>query len=144
MGKNPGPIVDADSGATIGEHRGTHEFTIGQRKGIGVEQPSQTGRPRYVLKIEPVTRTVVVGEREGLRVDAIRAQRAIWSAPVPEPGSEVLVQIRAHGDAVPARVISTSESDFGVELIGDLTALASGQSCVIYDRDRVLGQGTVS
>ena len=56
LGSRPGPVVDAATGATVGEHEGTYGFTVGQRRGLGVSVGDQ--RPRYVLAIEPVTRTV--------------------------------------------------------------------------------------
>ena len=60
LGEAPGPIVDTD-GATVGSHDGTYGFTIGQRRGLHLDHPADDGRPRYVLSIEPVTRTVTVG-----------------------------------------------------------------------------------
>src|SRR5712675_1330005 len=59
LGDAPGPIVDTD-GTVLGEHGGAFGFTIGQRKGLHVDKPAPDGRPRYVLSIEPVTRTVTV------------------------------------------------------------------------------------
>src|SRR6266516_6132347 len=60
LGQAPGPIIDT-SGAVLGEHDGAYAFTGGQRKGLRVATPSSDGKPRYVLDIEPVTRTVTVG-----------------------------------------------------------------------------------
>ena len=62
LGSRPGPVVDAATGATVGEHDGTYGFTVGQRKGLGVAVGDQ--RPRYVLGIEPVSRTVTIGTRD--------------------------------------------------------------------------------
>src|SRR5918992_921544 len=59
LGSRPGPVVDAATGATVGNHDGTYGFTVGQRKGLGVAVGD--ARPRYVLGIEPVSRTVTVG-----------------------------------------------------------------------------------
>ena len=60
LGEAPGPIVDS-SGATLGSHDGAYAFTVGQRRGLRLDRPAEDGRPRYVLGIEPVTRTVTVG-----------------------------------------------------------------------------------
>ena len=72
LGQAPGRIVDA-SGAVLGEHEGAYGFTVGQRKGLRVGTPAGDGRPRYVLDIEPVTRTVTVGPAEGLDITEITA-----------------------------------------------------------------------
>ena len=63
LGQAPGQIVDT-SGAVLGEHDGAYAFTVGQRRGLRVGTPADDGRPRYVLDIEPVTRTVTVGPAE--------------------------------------------------------------------------------
>src|SRR5882757_746269 len=71
LGARPGPVVDAASGAVLGEHAGVHGFTVGQRRGLGLGQPAPDGRPRYVLAIEPVSGTVRVGPAEALDVREI-------------------------------------------------------------------------
>lgn len=144
LGARPGPIVDYSTGATIGEHEGTYAYTIGQRRGIGIEQPSVTGRPRYVLEIDAGSNTVLVGERENLSVATISASDAVWCGPRPAVGQDVLAQVRAHGTPVPARMKRVTTDSFGVELLDELNSVAAGQSCVLYDEDLVLGQGTVS
>jgi tRNA-uridine 2-sulfurtransferase len=60
LGQAPGQIVD-QSGAVLGEHDGAYAFTVGQRRGLRVGTPAEDDKPRYVLDIEPVTRTVTVG-----------------------------------------------------------------------------------
>ena len=98
LGQEPGQIVDT-SGAVVGEHQGAYAFTVGQRRGLRVGTPAGDGKPRYVLDIEPVTRTVTVGPAEGLDITEIAATRPVWTgcAP-PEQPMECLVQLRAHGD----------------------------------------------
>src|SRR5580704_11105477 len=98
LGEAPGPIVD-ESGAVLGQHGGVYAFTVGQRRGLRVGQPATDGRPRYVLDIEPVTRTVTVGSAEALEVSEIAAERPVWTGcPLPVTPRESLVQLRAHGD----------------------------------------------
>ena len=70
LGSLPGPVVDAATGATVGEHDGTYGFTVGQRKGLGVAVGDQ--RPRYVLGIEPVSRTVTIGTEDLAGVTEVR------------------------------------------------------------------------
>jgi len=77
LGQAPGQIVDT-SGAVLGEHDGTYAFTVGQRKGLR-SAPRDDGKPRYVLDIEPVTRTVTVGPAEGLDITEIAADRPVWT-----------------------------------------------------------------
>ena len=98
LGDAPGRIV-AEDGTPVGTHDGAFGFTIGQRKGLRVGVPAADGQPRYVLDIEPVTRTVTVGPRESLDVQEILAERPVWSGsePLREP-RECLVQLRAHGE----------------------------------------------
>ena len=143
LGEQPGPIVDAATGAEIGRHRGTYGYTVGQRKGLGVTQASPSGRARYVLSIEPVSRTVVVGEREGLAVDRVEAVDAVWCAPTPTAGRRCTLQIRAHGEAVAGVLVEAADDSFTVVVDEPVLGVAGGQSAVIYDRDRVLGQGTI-
>ncbi|MFC7573481.1 tRNA methyl transferase PRC-barrel domain-containing protein [Klenkia terrae] len=89
-------------GGDGGEHQGTHGFTIGQRKGLGIAVGDQ--RPRYVLGIEPVTRTVTVGTAEQTGVDEVVTGRPSWTGPAPVLPLEAVVQLRAHGTPVPCTV----------------------------------------
>ncbi|ELB91694.1 tRNA-specific 2-thiouridylase MnmA, partial [Rhodococcus wratislaviensis IFP 2016] len=95
IGVRPGSVVDADSGEVLAEHEGVHGFTIGQRKGLGVQGPAADGQPRYVTSIEPDTGTVRVGSARDLEVHAITADRAVWtSGSTPTGPLECTVQVR--------------------------------------------------
>jgi tRNA-uridine 2-sulfurtransferase len=143
LGDAPGRIV-AEDGTPVGTHDGAFGFTIGQRKGLRVGVPAADGRPRYVLDIEPVSRTVTVGPRESLDVQEILAQRPVWSGCAPlHEARECLVQLRAHGEVHRATA----------ELAGDMLQItldrpaqgvAKGQAAVLYDGDTVLGSATIS
>ena len=74
LGAQPGRIIDED-GEVLGEHQGAYGFTVGQRRGLRSGTPPPDGRPRYVLDIQPVTNTVVVGPAEALDVTR-RGRRA--------------------------------------------------------------------
>ncbi|MFN8126703.1 MAG: tRNA 2-thiouridine(34) synthase MnmA [Candidatus Nanopelagicales bacterium] len=143
LGERPGDIVDAATGATLGTHSGTYGFTVGQRRGLGLTDPAESGRPRYVLSIEPTTGTVRVGDRDDLAVDRISADAAVWCGPLPAAGAELAVQIRAHGDAVGCRVDRVDDDSFDIRLTSDVFGVAPGQSAVLYQGDRVVGQGTI-
>ena len=103
LGEAPGPIVDS-SGAAVGTHDGAYAFTVGQRRGLHLDHPAADGRPRYVLSIEPVTRTVTVGPAEELEIRDITAQRPVWTgcAPLTEARA-CAVQLRAHGEVYPCQ-----------------------------------------
>src|SRR3954465_2874703 len=81
LGSLPGPVVDAGTGATVGEHDGTYGVTVGQRKGRGGTGGGQ--RPRYVLGIEPVSRTVTIGTRDLAGLGEVRTAVPTWTGPAP-------------------------------------------------------------
>src|SRR3984893_15378363 len=88
LGAAPGAVVDT-AGTVVGRPHGRYGFTVGQRKGLHIGTPAPDGRPRYVLDIEPVSRTVTVGPAEELAVTGITATRPVWTRcpPPPPPGS---------------------------------------------------------
>jgi tRNA-specific 2-thiouridylase len=143
LGEAPGPIVDAD-GTVIGSHDGSYGFTVGQRRGLRIDRPAPDGRPRYVLDIEPVSRTVRVGPAQALDTTEITTVRPVWSGCRPPSGPvEVLVQLRAHGEIYPA----TCRPDGDVltlRLHRPARGVARGQAAVLYDGDVVLGSGTIA
>jgi len=143
LGHAPGPIVDA-SGAILGEHDGAYAFTVGQRRGLRVGTPAGDGKPRYVLDIEPVTRTVTVGSAEGLDVTEIIAIRPVWTGCTPpdEP-RDCLVQLRAHGE-VHACTAWLDGDAIRIRLHHPARGVAKGQAAVLYDGDTVLGSATIS
>ena len=142
MGSETGPIVDQD-GNKIGEHKGAYTYTIGQRKGLGLTVPTSDGSPRFVLKIEPVSNTVVVGPREDLAITTMRGERPVWCGPqVSGTAQEGFVQVRAHGAALPCTYYFDGTL-LVAELKQPLLGLATGQAMVIYDGDRVVGSATI-
>jgi tRNA-uridine 2-sulfurtransferase len=143
LGSVPGPIVDRD-GTALGSHDGSYGFTIGQRRGLAIDHPAADGRPRYVLNIEPASRTVTVGPPEALDVREIEATGPVWSgcAPPSEP-LPCLVQLRAHGQVYPAVCASAGDS-ITISLREPARAVAPGQAAVFYDGDAVLGSATIS
>ncbi|MFJ7218407.1 tRNA 2-thiouridine(34) synthase MnmA [Amycolatopsis sp. NPDC098790] len=149
LGQRPGELVDAETGAVLGRHTGVHGFTVGQRKGLGIEAPAPDGRPRYVLSLEPVSGSVKVGSANGLGVKVIEADRAIWPSgePLNEP-TECVVQVRAHGGIVDAVADVDSEA-MTLHLREPLRGVAPGQVVVLYRPDAeggdvVLGSAKIS
>jgi tRNA-specific 2-thiouridylase len=143
LGARPGQVVDDETGEVLGEHAGVHGFTIGQRKGIGVEAPASDGKPRYVLSLEPVTATVRVGAREKLAVSEIRTQLPVYPSDNVLPGpTECSIQVRAHGGVADAVITPTGEG-LDVRLREPLHGIAAGQKLVAYDGDVVLAAATI-
>jgi tRNA-uridine 2-sulfurtransferase len=145
LGDAPGDIVDAHSGAVLGQHTGAYGYTIGQRKGLDLRVPAPDGRPRYVLSITPVTNTVVVGSRDLLDISTVEAVRPIWHASAEAP-VECVVQMRAHGEVRPA-VVSVTPDSLTAALRRPARGIAAGQAVVAYrpdpDGDIVLGSATI-
>jgi tRNA-specific 2-thiouridylase len=145
LGPRPGPVVDAGTGAVLGEHEGAYGFTVGQRRGLGVAVGDS--RPRYVLGIEPVTRTVTVGTADLAGVREVRTAPPTWTGAAPALPLRAEVQLRAHGAPVPCTV-TAGDDGLRIALDEQQRGLAPGQSAVLYEPDpvrgdRVLGQGEV-
>lgn len=142
LGSEIGPIVDQD-GNVIGEHKGAYTYTIGQRKGLGLTVPAADGNPRFVLKIEPKSNTVVVGSKDDLAVTEIIGEKPIWCGPSPTSNWQSgYVQVRAHGAPLVCKYRQI-EGRVEIDLDEPLFGLATGQAAVIYDGDRVVGSATV-
>jgi tRNA-uridine 2-sulfurtransferase len=143
LGEKPGQIVD-QSGAVVGEHDGAFGFTVGQRRGLRMGKPAPDGKPRYVLDIEPVTRTVTVGPASSLDVVAITGERPVWSGRgVPSEPIRCLVQLSAHGEPI-ACTAWTEPDGLRIRLARPARGVAKGQAAVLYEGDRVLGSATIS
>ncbi|MCW2678767.1 MAG: tRNA (5-methylaminomethyl-2-thiouridylate)-methyltransferase [Frankiales bacterium] len=141
LGAQPGPVVDALTGAVVGQHGGAYAYTVGQRRGLALTVPAPDGRPRYVLSVEPVSRTVTVGPGEALDTSVVRGDRPQWLDPRPLP-LECDVQLRAHG-AVHRCVVHEDAGGWRLELATPARGIAPGQAAVLYDGDRVLGSATL-
>jgi tRNA-specific 2-thiouridylase len=144
VGAEQGEIVDRD-GTVVGSHDGAHAFTVGQRRGLRLGVPASDGKPRFVLEVRPVTNTVVVGPKEALAIAEVAGSRYTWAGAAPR-GAETPfscdVQIRAHADPVPA-VAVVRDGELVVTPDAPLDGVAPGQTAVIYDGTRVLGQCTI-
>jgi tRNA-specific 2-thiouridylase len=134
-----GEMVTTD-GKVIGEHAGVHNFTVGQRKGLGVA----TGSPLYVIQIKNDTREVVVGKDEDLYSQTLRARRVnlISTAELREP-MRVAVKIRHKHQAAAAVIESAGPDEVLVTFDQPQRALTPGQAAVFYDGDVVVGGGWI-
>src|SRR5664279_2894273 len=142
LGARPGQVID-EAGRVLGDHEGAYAFTVGQRKGLRIGTPAPDGKPRYVLDVQPVTNTVVVGPRAALQVDAVRAGQMTWCGKPGQPGQDVAVQVRAHGEVVPGRIERLDGAGTAVVLELPLVGIAAGQTLVLYAGSRVLGAATI-
>ena len=142
LGEEAGDIVDTD-GTVLGEHRGAYAFTIGQRRGLGLQRPAEDGAPRYVVDVQPRTNTVVVGTAELLGEDALTAELARWCGAAPEGVVSVGAQVRAHGEEIPGTAWADGDR-VEVRLERRVRGVAAGQSVVLYDGTRVVGSATIS
>jgi tRNA-specific 2-thiouridylase len=142
LGSAPGSIVD-EAGTVLGGHDGTYGFTVGQRRGLALSTPAADGRPRYVLAVSPVSRTVTVGPIDRLDVSRIECGVPVWCGDAPElPLVSVAAQVRAHGEPVPCDV-SVVGGRLIATLHSDLRGVAAGQTLVVYQADRVVGSATI-
>lgn len=140
----PGDIVDLD-GQVLGEHDGVWRYTVGQRRNLGL-RPTATHHRRFVVDLDPTSRTVVVGPRDALACGWFEVDAPSWAVtPPPADGDRVRVQIRAHAPAVVAtlhRVGTGWRATLDVPLHG----VALGQVAAVYDLgDRTcLGGGRIT
>ncbi len=134
-----GEMVTTD-GKVVGEHGGVHNFTVGQRKGLGVASSS----PLYVIQIKNDTRQVVVGKDEELYSRTLRAHRVnlITTAELSEP-MRVTVKIRHKHLPAPAVIESAGPNEVLVTFDEPQRALTPGQAAVFYDGDVVVGGGWI-
>ncbi|MCL6504389.1 MAG: tRNA 2-thiouridine(34) synthase MnmA [Pirellulales bacterium] len=126
-------------GEVVGHHAGLEGFTIGQRKGLGVA----LGEPRYVVRLEPETRRVVIGTRAELARRELTARDANWLCDPPRQPLRLSVQIRYRSAAVPALVTPLPNNRFSVRFDEEVYGIAPGQAAVCYQADRVLGGGWI-
>jgi tRNA-specific 2-thiouridylase len=139
-GLGSGPIVDP-TGRVLGRHAGIHQFTVGQRKGLGVA----VGQPLYVLELRPETREVVVGSADALEERDLLAEHVNWiSDDPPTSAVSATVQIRHRHRAAPAIVTPLDGERARVEFDEPQRAIAPGQAAVFYDGDVVLGGGWIA
>lgn len=135
-----GGVITDQGGRVVGRHEGTHRFTIGQRKGLGLSAPL----PLYVVDIDAAERKVVVGPRAALERNEFTASRVNWVAAVaPAPSTRADVQIRHRHEAAPATVTALDADRARVVFDEPQSAITPGQAAVFYDGDVVLGGGWI-
>ncbi len=128
------------SGEVVGRHSGIHNFTVGQRKGLGVA----TGTPLYVLQIDGERRQVVVGSDDQLFSSTLRARRLNWIA-VEDLRSpmRVTIKIRHRHEPARARIEKTGADEVTATFDQPQRAITPGQAAVFYEGDVVVGGGWI-
>ena len=133
-----GPLLDSD-GTTVGEHKGTAAYTVGQRQGLGVA----LGAPRYVSRIDPVSNTIQLGRREDLEVGEFTVERSSFISSPPRAAYRASVRIRHRAAPVDATIGPLGERRWTVATDEPVWAAAPGQAAVFYDGDELLGGGRI-
>jgi tRNA-specific 2-thiouridylase len=131
----PGEVVDGE-GRTLGRHAGIVDFTVGQRRGIGVSAKT----PLYVTEVRPEAKQVVVGRKGQLEAWEVRVGGLNWFL---DPGSAQAVQVRYNGGPIPCEVEEVGDGEWVARLAEPAVGVAPGQSAVFYAGDRVVGGGVV-
>ncbi len=134
-----GAVVDR-AGRPLGRHRGHHNFTVGQRRGIGVS----LNEPGYVLATDAAANTVTVGTREDIETRRIRVRDAVLH----RDGARVdNVRLRYHSDTLPASIGAAApgrHEALDLELAEPFDAAAPGQTAVLMDGETIVGHGTIA
>jgi tRNA-specific 2-thiouridylase len=137
----PGEIVD-ERGAVLGAHAGQHRFTVGQRRGLGIDS---AGEPLFVLHKDAATRRVTVGPRDALRADRVR----IRGTRLHREGARVdRVKLRYRSRPLPARLPdglpAGRHRDLELALSEPIDGAAPGQLACLMDGELVVGWATIA
>lgn len=140
---DPGDIIHVD-GRILGSHKGIINYTIGQRKGLGISSEN----PLYVIKLNALKKQVIVGEKNYLAKTEILTKEVNWLYDFKikeslEKGRKMHVKIRSSQEPIPATVYAYGK-DARIVLQNPEYGVASGQACVFYEGSRVIGGGWIS
>jgi len=149
----PGEIVHLD-GRVLGQHNGVINFTVGQRRGIGVHDKGSNNEPLYVVKVEPATRRVYVGPKAALARHRVVLREVNWLGRPGEATEDVPVTVKLRSMSQPAPATVTLEGGTAedanqsvrtatVMLEEPQFGIAPGQACVFYQGERLLGGGWI-
>lgn len=141
--ERPGDIVHID-GRVLGSHNGIVNYTIGQRKGLGIGGGhNEANDPFYVVKIDPQSNRVMVGPKEALARDVVFIRECNWlmdaSAPMP-----VQVKLRSMTRAMDATLYPKEDGTAEIHLAEAQFGVSPGQAAVVYNGSRVLGGGWIT
>jgi tRNA-specific 2-thiouridylase len=135
LGDRPGAVVTPE-GSVVGEHRGLYNFTVGQRRGLGLSGP----RPYYVVALQAETEELVVGTAEAAETRRVWVSALVRHADVIPPAG--IVQLRSSGGTSSAIVLEEGE-ELVLELSKPVRGVAPGQTAVLYEQDEVVAAGLI-
>ena len=133
--RQQGEIVDRN-GRVLGRHEGQHEFTVGQRRGLGVHSPE----PLYVVKKDAATNRVTVGTKQELAATTVHLETARLHRPAEQVRA---VRLRYHAEPIPCRASAGGGDKVRLELERPANAVAPGQLACLMRDDCVVGEGTI-
>lgn len=132
-------LIEDTQGRVIGQHRGLHLFTIGQRRGINCP----AAEPYYVIRLEHARNRLIVGQRQELACDRCAVENVNWINPPALFPADVRSQIRYRHKSAPARVAATSPTTVELQFENPQDSITPGQGAVFYRDDEVLGGGWI-
>ncbi|MFK7802411.1 MAG: tRNA 2-thiouridine(34) synthase MnmA [Anaerolineae bacterium] len=137
----PGPIF-ASNGEQLGEHTGLPNYTIGQRKGLGVSSP----QPLFVLRKDATDNALILGTRADVVADELTIRNVSWVAGSPPDagGFAAEVKIRYKARAVPATIYPKSDNSAQIQFNEPVFGATPGQGAVFYQGANCLGGGLIS
>jgi tRNA-specific 2-thiouridylase len=135
---NKGNIIFKD-GTPLGQHDGIINFTIGQRRGIGISG----GEPLYVIRIDPETNDVIVGYKDDLESSSLTIKEVNWLTPTPQSALLCTVKLRSAHSPIDACVHALSGNRAKIVLNQPYSGITPGQACVMYNGTQVLGGGWI-
>jgi tRNA-specific 2-thiouridylase len=140
----PGELVHMD-GRVLGRHDGLINFTVGQRKGLGLGDLNENGQPLYVVRLEPETRRVFVGPKAALAKAGVTLREVNWLGGADEPTENVEIEVKLRSMTEPKKALLSllPSGHARVELLEPQFGIAPGQACVFYSGSRVLGGGWI-
>jgi len=140
----PGELLHTD-GRVLGRHDGLINFTVGQRKGLGLGDLNENGQPLYVVRLEPETRRVFVGPKAALAKSSVTLREVNWLGGTDEPTENIAAEVKLRSMTEPKKAILSlmPGGHARVELQEPQFGIAPGQACVFYQGSRVLGGGWI-
>lgn len=133
-----GYFIDFEGNKLI-EHKGLHNYTIGQRKGLGIA----LGYPAYVIKIDYDTGNIKVGEKKHLFSKYMVVTNVNWIADVYNPGAEIDTKVRYSTYKHKAIIKKKESDDYYIEFYDNVRAITPGQSAVFFSGEELIGGGII-
>ncbi len=136
-----GNLIHIENKKILGKHDGIVNFTLGQRRGLGIAYPE----PLYVVKIDPKDNVVFVGEEKYLQNRKFKIREINWLAPDVDTTKEIDAKVRLRSNhEEESAIVRIKNNEAEIEMKSMTRAITPGQACVIYQDSRVLGGGWIT